>query len=304
MVTTPFSKRRTMQSFWNGCGLSAVIIPVYQFRFIPDAKRPRNPCVSARMCRRLAQVRRDVAPQTRRVRHELPPRFHQQADFLLGTRRVAGDVRHRARGARSRRRLVGRRSLHRQSRLVEIAGGRAGDADRRGAGLSQRPGRRALRHARRMEDQLGMARPAAGGVGLHQAPQILRHDHPQGIWRARLLALCAFGSGAQTFLALAHRRRHRDGAELARARRTADALRHQRTAAEMAAAARRGHGHSLLRPDQPGSGLRCGLDGRHRHHLQGQFRRPRSDRPAAELAQALHHAGPGGDAARSRLQGL
>jgi hypothetical protein len=34
------------------------------------------------MSRRLAQVRRDVAPQTRRVRHELPPRFHQQTDFL------------------------------------------------------------------------------------------------------------------------------------------------------------------------------------------------------------------------------
>ena len=50
--------------------------------------------------------------------------------------------------------------------------------------------------------------------------------------------------------------------------------------------------HSLLRPDQPGSRLRCRLDGRHRHHLQGQFRRPRSARPAAELAQALHHAGP------------
>ncbi len=28
--------------------------------------------------------------------------------------------------------------------------------------------------------------------------------------------------------------------------------------------------HSLLRPDQPGSGLRRRLDGRHRHHLQGR----------------------------------
>ncbi|MEH2515424.1 hypothetical protein V1279_000997 [Bradyrhizobium sp. AZCC 1610] len=47
--------------------------------------------------------------------------------------------------------------------------------------------------------------------------KILRHDHPQGIWRAWLLALCAFGSGAKTFLALADRGRHRDGAEFARA---------------------------------------------------------------------------------------
>ncbi len=30
------------------------------------------------------------------------------------------------------------------------------------------PGRRALRDARRLEDQLGMARFAAGGLGLHQ----------------------------------------------------------------------------------------------------------------------------------------
>src|SRR6187399_1287447 len=60
----------------------------------------------------------------------------------------------------------------------------------------------------------------------------------------------------------------------------------------------------MLRPDQPGSRLRCSLDGRYRHHLQGQFRRPRGTGPAAELAQALHHAGAGRDAARPRLQGL
>ena len=51
--------------------------------------------------------------------------------------------------------------------------------------------------------------------------EILRHDHSEGIWRARLLALRAFGSGAEDFVALADRRRHRDGAELAGARRTA-----------------------------------------------------------------------------------
>ena len=127
LIAISRSNWRTMQAFWNAIRRLRRYRPVYQFRFIPDAKCPRNPRVSARMSRRLAQVRRDVAPQTRRVRHELPPRFHQQADLLLGTRRVAGDVRHRARGARSRRRLVGRRPLHRQSRLVEIAGERAGD---------------------------------------------------------------------------------------------------------------------------------------------------------------------------------
>ena len=137
-----------------------------------------------------------------------------------------------------------------------------------------------------------------------KAQEILRHDHSEGAWRARLLALCAFRSGAQDFVALADRRGHRDGAEFARARRTPDALRHQGAAGPMAAAARRRPRHSLLRPDQPGSRLRCRLDDRQRHHLQGHVRGPRGAGPAAELAQALHHARPGRDAAGPRLQGL
>ena len=105
-------------------------------------------------------------------------------------------------------------------------------------------------------------------------------------------------------IALADRRRHRDGAELARARRTPDALRHQGAAAAMAAAPRRRPRNSLLRLDQPRSRLRRRLDDRQRHHLQGQFRGPRGARPAPQLAQALHHARPGRDAAGPRLQGL
>ena len=83
---------------------------------------------------------------------------------------------------------------------------------------------------------------------------------PERVWRARLLALRAFGSGAQDFVALADGRRHRDGAELARARRTPDALRHQGPAAGLAAAAGRRPRHSLLRLDQSGSRLRRRLD--------------------------------------------
>ncbi len=141
-------------------------------------------------------------------------------------------------------------------------------------------------------------------LGFHQARQILRHDHSEGIWRARLLALCAFRSGAENFDPLGDRRRHRDGAELARPRRIADALRHQGAAAAMAAAPCRWPRDSLFRADQPGSRLRRRLDDRQRHHLQGHFRGQGSARPAAELAQALHHARPGRDAARPRLQGL
>jgi acyl-CoA dehydrogenase len=46
------------------------------------------------------------------------------------------------------------------------------------------------------------------------------------------------------------------------------------------------------------------VDGRHRRHLQGQFRGPRGARPAAELAQALYYARSGLDTARPRLQGV
>ena len=75
-------------------------------------------------------------------------------------------------------------------------------------------------------------------------------------------------------------------------------------AAAMAAAACRRPRHSLLRIDQPRGRLGRGVDDRHRHHLQGPVRRPRSDRTAPQLAQALHHAGSGRDAAGPRLQGL
>src|SRR5712672_1817749 len=114
-----------------------------------------------------------------------------------------------------------------------------------------------------------MARPAARGLGFHQARQILRHDHSEGIWRAWLLALCAFGSGAEDLVTFGDRRRHRDGAELARPRRTPDALWHEGSAAAMAAAACRRPGNSLLWLDQPRSWFGCRVDDRLWRHLQG-----------------------------------
>src|ERR1700760_3591281 len=82
-----------------------------------------------------------------------------------------------------------------------------------------------------------MARSAAGSLGLHQAAEILRDDHSERTWRPRVFALRAFGSGAQIVVALARRCRDRDGAELARPRRTPDAFRHQGAAGALAAAA-------------------------------------------------------------------
>src|SRR5215212_3450637 len=86
--------------------------------------------------------------------------------------------------------------------------------------------------------------------------------------------------------------------------RTPDALRHQRAAAALAAAARRGPRHPLLWIDQSGSRFGRGLDDRHRRDLQGRFRAPRGARAPAQLAQAIHHAWTGRDAARACLQGL
>ena len=50
------------------------------------------------------------------------PGLDHQADLPVGAARAAEPVRHRARGDRSRRRLVGRRSVQRQSRLGEAPG--------------------------------------------------------------------------------------------------------------------------------------------------------------------------------------
>ena len=194
-------------------------------------------------------------------------RLHHQAHPWVGAERVAASLGHRARGHRSRRRLVGRRPVHRQSGLEQAPGLRSGQAVGRGAAIPGRPGRRALRHARRLEDHLGMARPAARGLGLSQGPQILRDDHSEAVRRARLLRLRAFGGDPQTVVPVALRSRHRDGAELARSRRTADAIRHQGAAGLLAAAARPRRRNSLLRPDQPGGRIGRRLDDRFRRGL-------------------------------------
>ena len=70
-------------------------------------------------------------------------------------------------------------------------------------------------------------------------------------------------------------RRDRDGAEFARARRAAAAVRHQGAAGLLAAAARARRGDSLLRADQPGGGLGRGLDDRLRRGLPRHLGGPR-----------------------------
>ena len=58
---------------------------------------------------------------------------------------------------------------------------------RRGAGLPRRPVRRAVPDDRRLGHHPRPRRPAAGDVGLHQAQQVLRPEHPEGIRRPGLL---------------------------------------------------------------------------------------------------------------------
>ncbi len=100
-------------------------------------------------------------------------------------------------------------------------------------------GRRALPHARRLAHQLGARRPAARGVGLPQGAQVLRDDHSEEVRRAGILRLRAFGGDPQALDPLDLRGRHRHGAELARPRRAAAAVRHQGAAGLLAAAPRR-----------------------------------------------------------------
>ena len=227
-----------------------------------------------------------------------------QADLRLGAPCAAHALRHRARGDRGRRRVVGRRPVRRQSRLGEAARGRAVAADGRGAGVPRRSRRRALPHAQRLADHLRAVRPAARGVGLSQAPQVLRHDHSEGVWRARLFRVRAFGGHPQAVDALDLGRRHRHGAEFARARRAPAPVRHQGAAGLLAAAARRCARDPLLRAHQPGGGLGRGVDDRLRRGLPRHLGGPRGRRHQAQLAQALHHAGAGRDPDRARVQAL
>ena len=99
---------------------------------------------------------------------------------------------------------------------------------------------------------------------------------PEAVRRARLFRLRAFGGDPQAVVAFAVGCRDRDGAELARPRRTADAIRHQGAAGLLAAAARAGGGNSLLRPDQPGGRIGRRLDDRFRRRLPRHVRRHRT----------------------------
>ncbi len=88
-------------------------------------------------------------------------------------------------------------------------------------------GRGIVRGARRLGDHRRTERPAARGLGADPRTQVLRHDHPEGVRRTRVLGTRQLHGRDEDREPLAFRGRHRDGPELARPRRTVDALRHR-----------------------------------------------------------------------------
>ena len=93
--------------------------------------------------------------------------------------------------------------------------------------VSSTTAERAVRHGERLGDDQRLQGPAAARVAVHQGQGLPRDDHSEGVRRPRLFGARAFGSGDQAVDALRHGRGHRDGAQFARTRRTAAALRHR-----------------------------------------------------------------------------
>ena len=166
----------------------------------------------------------------------------------------------------------------------------------------RRPG--ALRDGDRLGDDQRLPRPAPARLAVHQGPRLSRDEHREGVRRAGLLRLRALPGHDQAVHAFGHGGRDRDGAELARARRAARALRDRRAEAPLPAAPGQGARNPLFRADESECRLRRGVDPRLRHRLLGRARGPARAGTLRHLGQALHHARPRRDAARARVPRL
>ena len=151
---------------------------------------------------------------------------------------AARDVRHRARGARGGHRVVGRRTLHRQARLVEAAQRQGAAAHGRRAGVPRRPLRRAVRDGRRFRHHASARRHAARDLGFPEAQGLLLDDHPEEVRRPRVLGLRALLRARQTLDPQRHGVLDGRRAELARPRRAAAALRYRGAEGSLPSAAR------------------------------------------------------------------
>ncbi len=136
------------------------------------------------------------------------------------------------------------------------------EAAPRRAGLHRRAGQHPVRHARRLEHDLGDARPAAPGLGLSEEPEVLRHDHPQGLRRPGLLRLRPRRDRPQDRHPLGVGGGDRHGAQQPGPGRADHEVRHPGPARPLAAAPGRRARGARLRPDQPRGRVRRRSHGR------------------------------------------
>ena len=109
------------------------------------------------------------------------------SDAVLGAYRkvMPRDVADRARRARGRHRVVGRRTLLGPPELAAAARHAAAGAHRRGTALPRRGNRGAVRDDQRLGDHQRLQGPAAARVAVHQGQGFPRHDHSEGVRRPR-----------------------------------------------------------------------------------------------------------------------
>ncbi len=170
-----------------------------------------------------------------------------------------------------------------------------------GTRLSRRAHRRTLPDDRPLGGAPFRSAHPRSHLGLREAQRLPRHADLEGPRWPRVLAAGAVAYPGQDRIALARRRHHRHGAELARTRRADREIRHRRAEALLSAAPRAGPRSPMLLADGTDVRLRRGHHARHRLRHARHARRPRGHGHQPHLGQALHYARPGGDARRSRV---
>ena len=120
---------------------------------------------------------------------------------------AAAHVHDRARGARGRHGLVGRRALHRRPGLAQSScRPRRRHSRRKSRPSSTGPARELCRDDRRLGHHAPARRPSARSLRLHQEEGLLGDDHPEEVRRARVLRLRALHRRREDREPLEHRR--------------------------------------------------------------------------------------------------
>jgi len=287
-------RRRRGARLWAGTGLVVARVPRrVGRRCLRDARSGHDGDDPA--------VDRAGPSRARADAQTAAPRVAQRAGARPVPQDPARHVADRARRDRSGHGLVGRLAVLRAPALGHAARLWPGHAVRRGTGIPGQRMRATLRSRERLGNDGHLAGPVAASVAIRQGQRLSRDDHSEAVRRQRLWRLRALAGHHEARDALLGGRRLRDGAELARPRRTAAALRHRRAEESLSAASRARRRDPLLRADEPLRRLGRGRDSRCRHRLQEHVRGARDARLSRHVEQALHHARPDRDGARSRV---